>query len=550
MFLLVQIEHKPFTEEMCWRKLHFIKPLKHFFFLLLVGNFYVGFAQSNLKTKAGATIEILNANSLEYDESTGKKAKKLIGDVQLKHDDALMFCDSAYVFSETNTLNAYSNVKITQGDSLQLFGDSLIYDGNTKKAILRGNIKLINKDIILTTQFLDYDRTANIAYYYNGGKMISRQEQDTLTSVKGYYFSDSQAVFFKENVVLKNPQYTIFSDTLKYQSQTETVYFLGPTTIKSNQNLIYTENGWYNTTTNISEFYGNSYLYSENRFIYGDSIYYNRELGIGKITCNAIINDTTAKLEIHGDDVIMYEKKDSALITKEALLIQFMDNDTLFMHADTFKIYTSYQKTIIQDSLVLNQDSTTIDTIRNLLAYHNAKFFKSDMQGKADSIVYNFADSTVNFYTNPIIWSNENQLTADFIYLLLSNKEIHSIYLKEKAFIISKADSLLPNFNQIKGENMIGYFLEKKLHKIEVNKQAETIFFAKDDAEKYIGVNKASGNNMLIFLADNALKSITFIKDPEGIFYPIKEPSPKDLILKGFNWDESQKPMDKFGVFY
>lgn len=550
MFLLVQIEHKPFTEEMCWRKLYAIKTLKYVFLLLLAGNFYVGFSQSNFKPKAGAKIEILNANSLEYDESTGKKAKKLIGNVQLKHDDALMFCDSAYIFSETNTLNAYSNVKITQGDSLQLFGDSLSYDGNTKKAILRGNIRLINKDIILTTQFLDYDRVTNVAYYFDGGKMISRKEQDTLTSQKGYYHSESQAVFFKENVVLKNPQYTILSDTLKYQSQTETVFFLGPTTIKSNQNLIYTENGWYNTTTNISEFYGNSYLYSENRFIYGDSIYYNRELGVGKITCNAIINDTTAKLEIHGDDVIMYEKKDSAIITKEALLMQFMDNDTLFMHADTFKIYTSYQKTILKDSLALNQDSTTTDTIRNLLAYHNAKFFKSDMQGKSDSIVYNFADSTVNFYTEPIIWSNENQLTAEFIYLLLSNKEIHSIYLKEKAFIISKADSLLPNFNQIKGENMVGYFLEKKLHKIEVNKQAETIFFAKDDAEKYIGVNKASGNNMLIFLAENTLKSITFIKDPEGIFYPIKEPSPKDLILKGFNWDESKKPMDKFGVFY
>lgn len=510
----------------------------------------LAFAQSSTPPKTAAKIEILNANSLEYDQSTGKKAKKLIGNVQLKHDDALMFCDSAYVFSETNTMNAYSNVKITQGDSLQLFGDSLLYDGNTKKAILRGNIRLINKDITLTTQFLDYDRTLNIAYYFDGGKMISRGNQDTLISKKGYYFSESQAIFFKENVVLKNPQYTIVSDTLKYQSQTETVFFLGPTNITSKNNFIYTENGWYNTITNVSEFYGNSFLYSENRFIYGDTIYYNRNSGFGKIICNAIIKDTTAKLEIHGDDVAMYEQKDSAVITKEALLMQFMDNDTLYMHADTFKIYSTYQTQLIKDSLLTNKELLHTDTIRNLLAYHHVKFFKLDMQGKADSVVYNFTDSTVNFYTDPIIWSNENQLTADFIYLLMTNKKIHSIYMEKNAFIISKADSLLPNFNQIKGENMIGFFTDKKLHKIEVNKQAETIFFAKDDDEKYIGVNKASGNNMLIFLTNNALKSITFIKDPEGVFYPIKEPSPKDLILKGFNWDESQKPIDKFGVFY
>lgn len=495
-------------------------------------------------------IEIISANSLEYDESTGKKAKKLIGNVRLKHDDAFMFCDSAYVFHESNTMSAYNNVKIMQGDSLQLFGDSLLYDGNTKKAILRGNIRLINKDITLTTQFLDYDRNLNMAYYYNGGKMISRNEQDTLTSRKGYYFSESQAIFFKENVVLKNPQYTIFSDTLKYQSQTETVYFLGPTNITSKNNFIYTENGWYNTKTNISEFYGNSYLYSENRFIYGDTIYYNRNSGFGKIICNAIIKDTTEKLEIHGDDVVVYEQKDSAIITKEALLMQFMDNDTFYMHADTFKIYTIYKTQLITDSLLTNKELLHSDTIRNLLAYHHVKFFKLDMQGKADSVVYNFADSTVNFYKDPVIWSNKNQLTADFIYLLMANKRIHSIFMKKNAFIISKADSLLPNYNQIKGENMVGFFIEKKLHKIEVNKQAETIFFAKDEDEKYIGVNKASGNNMLIFLDNNALKSITFIKDPEGVFYPIKEPSPKDLILKGFNWDETQKPTDKYDVFY
>lgn len=513
--------------------------LKSLFLLFLLGVTALCSAQKP------AQIEILNANSLEYDESTGKKAKKLIGDVQLKHDDVLMFCDSAYVFSETNSMHAYSRVKIIQGDSLQLTGDSLIYYGNTKKAILRGNIQLVNKDVTLTTKFLDYDRTSNIAYYYNGGEMISRQQQDTLTSEKGYYHANHQSFYFKENVVLTNPQYKIFADTLKFHSSTETVYFLGETTILSDENFIYTNDGWYNTKNNTSEFYTDSYIYSENRFIYGDTIFYNRDLGYGKITCNALIKDTADDLQILGDDVQLFELKDSAVITKEALLMQFMDNDTLYLHADTFKVYASYKYDL--DSL--NHDTLSVDTLRNLLAYHKVKFFKSDMQGKADSVVYNFADSTVNFYRDPIIWSNENQLTADFIYLQMKNKAIDAIYMEKNAFIISIADSVHKHFNQIKGIDMVGYFKEKKLYKIEVHNQAETIYFAKDDDNKYIGVNKATGNDMLIFLEDNTLKSLTFIKDPDGVFHPINEPSPKDLILKGFNWNEIDRPKDQFDIY-
>ncbi|HLU85600.1 MAG TPA: OstA-like protein [Vicingaceae bacterium] len=512
---------------------------------LLLFLFFVGQCTWLLGQKKAAQIEILNANSLEYDESTGQKAKKLIGDVQLKHDNALMFCDSAYVFSETNSMHAYSNVKITQGDSLQLTGDSLIYYGNTKKAILRGNIQLLNKDVTLTTKFLDYDRTSNVAYYFNGGEMISRQQQDTLTSEKGYYHTETQSFYFKENVVLTNPQYKIFADTLRFHTPTETVYFLGKTTIISNDNFIYTQDGWYNTKNNTSTFYKDSYIYSDNKFIFGDTIYYDRNNGYGKITCNAIISDTTEKLHLLGDDVKFFEQKDSAVITQEALMMQVLDNDTLFLHADTFKIYASYKHHI--DSLT--SDTLKSDTLRNLLAYHDVKFFKTDMQGKADSVVYNFADSTVNFYTLPVIWSEENQLTADFIYLQMANKKIDAIYMDDNAFIISKADSIYPHYNQVKGNNMIGFFREKQLYKINVMKQAETIYFAKDDDNKYIGVNKATGNNMLIFLEDNTLKSLTFIKDPEGTFYPINNPSPKDLVLKGFNWNNTERPKDRFDIY-
>lgn len=509
-------------------------------------------AQSSIKAEKGKRIEILNSNSFEYDETSGLKAKKLIGDVRLKHDDALMFCDSAYVYSESNTMDAYGNVKILQGDSLQLYGDSLKYDGNTKKAILRGNIRLVNTDVELTTKYLDYDRVENVAYYYDGGTMVSRERQDTLTSKKGYYYSNTQSFYFKEDVVLNNPEYDIVSDTMKFNSSTETVYFLGPTTINSEENFIYTENGWYNTKTNISTFFSNSYIYSDNKIIEGDTLYYERDNGYGEITCNATITDTVENLVIGGDLVHLFEKKDSVMVTKEALLSQFFDADTLYLHADTFKVSSQIIKKELlpSDTLLINGvDSNSVDTVRNLYAYNHVKFFKSDMQGKADSVVYNFSDSTVNFYNDPVIWSKENQLTADFIYLLISKGKIHSIHMNQRAFIISKADSVLDNFNQIKGKNMVGYFKEQELRRIDVKLNAETIYYPKDDDEKYIGVNKAQGENMRVILEDRTLKTLTFIKDPEGVLYPLNEPSPKELILKGFSWRINEQPKEMFDVF-
>ena len=349
--------------------------------------------------------------------------------------------------------------------------------------------------------------------------MVNQKENNTLTSGQGYYYTTSESFFFKDNVVLINPGYKIEADTLNYHSKSEIVNFLGPTTITSDDNFIYTENGWYNTVSNQSKFYKNAYLFTEERLVEGDTLYYDREKGYGEITCNAVITDTIENLILQGDVAHLFELKDSVMITDEAMMKQYADGDTLYMHADTFIVSTQY---IMQDSLLSETDSSKIvmDTLRSLLAYNNAKFYKSDMQGKADSIVYDYSESTINFYNNPVIWSKENQITGDFIYLLTVKNKVDRMFINENAFIISKADSVNENYNQIKGKNMVAYLKDQEIHKIDVKENSETIYYAIDENGKYVGVNKMRGNDMLIFMKDNEIQTITFIKDPEGIIFP------------------------------
>lgn len=513
------------------------------FFGLII--FILGILTNTLIAQNKTKIEILNANALEYDKNLGKDARKLIGDVKFKHDDVIMTCDSAYFFSAINSMKAFSNITINQGDSIKLTGDSLNYDGNTKKAILKGNIQFINKTTTLTTNNLEYDRINNLAYFYNGGVITNNEDNSILKSDIGYYHTNSKSFNFKSNVSLVNEDYTIKSDTLHYNTYSETVTFLGPTTITNNNSFIYCENGWYDTKNQQSEFYANAYLYSDDKLISGDTLFYNQKTGYGKINGNANIIDTLESFALQGEIALLYEKKDSAIITQKALLMQYDEEDTLYMHADTFKVYATY----IPDSV-----KQSIDTSRIMLAYNKVKFYKSDLSGKADSVVYSFADSTIQFYTTPILWSGINQLTADFIYIQMANQKVDKIYLNNKSFIISSVDSIIDDvetakFNQIKGVLMTGFFRDNQLRSVLVEENAASIYYAKDEKNKFIGINKATSEKMRVKVIENELNSISFLSKPEATLYPLERLHLSELRLNGFKWYGADQPKKKEDIF-
>lgn len=472
-------------------------------------------------------IEILNADITEFDNTLGNKASRLLGNVRFQHEDMLMSCDSAHYYPETNTLDAFSRVHIWREDSLHLYSDFLKYTGNNRKAQMRGNVKLIDKETTLTTRFIDYDLIEDIGYYHNGGNIINGN--NNLTSTLGYYYAQEKLFFFRDSVVIVNPEYTMYSDTLKYNTVTEVAYFLGPTNIVSEENIIYCENGWYDTKNNISRFSLNASLKTGERTLAGDSLYYERDTGFGEAVNNVELIDTTQQIILKGNYGLYNEKTGYAMITQRALMIQIDKEDSLFVHADT-----------------LISVNDTIPDLRIIKAFYHVKIFRHDIQGKCDSLVYTDADSAFRFFGEPVLWSEENQLTAEHITIFTEERKLSKIILENSAFISSMEDSA--KFNQIKGRDMHGYFQDNELVMIEVDGNGETLYYARD-REELVGVNKAAGSNMVIFLENRKFNKILFVNRPDAIFYPIEKLPEKEALFENFKWYGEYRPLNKDDIF-
>lgn len=472
-------------------------------------------------------IRLIQADEAVYDKTLGADVQRIIGNAVFEHEGAFLYCDSAHLNNSSNSVKAYSRVHIKSSDTLHLYGDSLHYNGETKIAEVFDNVKLIDNKTILTTDKLIFDRNTGIASYSTGGHIVN--EDNTLDSKRGYYHTNSKDFFFRIDVVMVNPDYVMNCDTLEYNTQTKISKFKGPTTIKGEDTDIYAENGWYNTDTDIAEFNKNSRVANGDQTLTGDSLYYERTNGFGEAFRNIRVIDTVQDVIIHGNYARYVKSLGYTMITKDPVAHLIDDSDTLFMHSDTMRA---------------TFDSA--ETTKELYAYYHMKFYKSNIQGMADSLIYSFADSTLRMHKQPVLWTEANQMTADSIYVLTGKEKVKKLFLYNSAFLISKDTT---GYNQIKGREMIGDFVDNDLVSLKVIGNAETIYWVREEDGTLTGINKAFSSNMRIGLRDKKIRTITYLEKPTATLYPENELSPADLLLQNFMWYGEQRPESKNDIF-
>ena len=503
-------------------------------------------ATASLVSQEQRTIEIMQAgksirNSIEYPDANILQKDKDVR-VILFHDGAKIESDISYYYFNDNSFKANGKVNFYQGDSLKLSSDYLEYDGKTRKAIAYGNVILVRPDMRLQTDTLYLDRPKNIAFYNSKGKIVDND--NILESNSGTYFMGPKKYIFKSNVKIDNPEYKIDSEELEYFTERNIAFFNDKTLITGVDYNIYCMNGFYDTNLQKGYFRKNAIINYDGKIINGDSIFFENERSYASASFNVKINDTINNSIITGHYGEIYRDKDSAIITKNALAVNIIKNDSIFIHSDTITITGANEKKILK-------------------GYYDVRILKSDVRGLSDSIHFNQDTGLIKLLKkprssrylkrlsdeeknkiNPIIWFGDNQITGDKIFLKsnIESEELDSLIIRGNVFM-SQKDSLNDDrYNQIKGEKLDGFFTDGKLNNIYVVKNSTLLYYMYSEESELVGLNKTLASSILIKFLENEISEVSFYKTPDGNVLSESKILTNEMKLPGFIWREDERP--------
>ncbi len=477
-------------------------------------------------------INIVEGRDFSKDENKYPGAtifsKDIHGQVQFEHEGVDLWCDVAVFYQKENKIRAFGDIFFQQGDSIKMNSEYIEYMGNTKIAIAKENVELRNNSMTLFTEELEFDRNTQEAYYEIFGTV--KDSVNTLTSNKGKYYMTPKKFEFKSDVVVVSPDQTINSTRMDYYSETKKVYMYGPSTVTGEDYKLYCERGFYDTNNENGYGLKKTRIDYNNRIIYGDSLYFDKKTEFSSATNNIRVIDTINNGVIKGHYAEVYKAKDSVFVTKKAVAISLVEKDSMYIHGDTLMATGKENKRIIR-------------------AFHDARLFKTDLSGKSDSIHYEQVTGITKLINNPVLWNGNNQMTGDSIHLVsdLETEKLDSLKVINNTFIIQK-DSLSENgYNQIKGKDLFGKFIDNELKVIDVVKNAEIIYYLWNDAGEFIGIDKRVCGIIQFTMEDKQIDQVTSFIDVDGDIFPDDQLPENSRKFRGFLWrgDEMMKTKDE-----
>ena len=512
--------------------------------LQLVFLFAIGKAVAQEEPKI---IKIIQAGGSTQDQFNFPGANILVKKegirVHLFHEGALIKSDVSYFYPKENFFRANGDVIFTQGDSLKMTCDQIEYDGTSKLAKAWGKVVLERPDMNLKTDTLFLDRANSKAFYNSFGTI--EDEKRKLTSIRGIYFMDEKKYRFISRVKIDDPEYLLNSQRLDYYTESDKAFFYGKTTIVGEEYDIYCEKGAYDTQLQRGNFQENAVIFYDNKEIRGDSLYFENEKNYAAATNNISVIDTLNKSVINGHYGEIFKAKDSAIITRRALAVNIIDQDSLYIHADTLIATGPTEKKILR-------------------GYYDVRIFKTDLRGKSDSLHLDQSTGLIKLLKlplsrkenqiltasqknkkNPILWFGRSQMSGDKIFLTsdMETKKLDSLKIIGNSWIIERDSISDTGFNQIKGGVLDGLFKEGELREIDVSKNTEVVYYMySDEDNELIGIDKTTCSRLKMVTRENQIEDITFFVSPDGNLFPDKDLPHNERKLEGFIWREDERP--------
>lgn len=539
-----------------------VKPIYFFLLCFFFSGFQKSWSQSHVTNPADTTktIEILNAKKLQFlKPNDTTELQILTGDVKLRQEKTLFYCDSCVINNITHIFEAFGHVHINDADTANAYSDYLRYLTDKRIAYLQKNVSLTDGNATLTTDNLEYDVDTKLGIYTQGGKVVNKKKS-VLTSTEGYYYTDLKDIYFKKNVELKDPAYTLRSDSLLYNTESEVARFIAKTFIRdSTGRTIVTSEGFYDTKSKKAEFGKRPVIQDGARRYTGDAIITNDSTHISQINGNAIIVDTAQQTTIIAGHIIANNNTESFLAFNKPLMIVKQDNDSIYITADTLfsaKLTDLFTDSVKKDTIktvktidTKNKDSTN----RYFQAFYHVRIFSDSVQSVCDSMFYSFKDSVFRLYKDPVVWSKASQVTGDTILLFTKNRKADRIKVFENSLMVNKVQGDF--FNQIKSLRMDGYLTDGSLDSIRARGFAECVYYIQNEDSSFTGVNQSSSDVIDVYFSPDStgnqkqLEKVVFRSAVKGTLWPMHSKKPEELQLKNFKWLEVRRPKTKFDLF-
>jgi len=444
--------------------------------------------------------------------------------VYFRHEGIEVWCDKAIYYKSDKFFKAYGNVKMVQGDTINMRSAYAEYNGNTQFAFASENVLLTTPDNRLTTDSLFFDRVAQKAFYRSGGTV--KDTASTITSTRGTYELQNDKYAFRQNVKVKSPDYNIKTDILDFYTKNGHAYLYGSSDVFTENGKVYCEKGFFDTRENFGYFIKNSRVDYEQRIMYGDSIFFDQNQSFASATNNIEIIDTLNRTRIKGHYAEVYKEKDSVIITKNPIASTFQENDSIHVASDTMMVTGKPDQRIVR-------------------AYPDARLFKSDLSGKADSIHSSQITGYTRLIKKPILWSANGQITGDTIVLIsnLETEKLDSLRVYNNSIMVQK-DSI-EGFNQVKGKQLFGLFTENELTEANFIKNAESLYYMRNDEGELVGIDKTLSSSLKLELKNQEITDIYYYDQVSGDTYPEEDISPNARELKGMLWRGDERIQSK-----
>jgi lipopolysaccharide export system protein LptA len=472
-----------------------------------------------------------NSDILSADENVSRDYQVLRGNVKFRRGNMFMYCDSAYFYDKTSSLDAFGHVHMTQGDTLNVYADIMHYFGEDEVAQLRYNVRMENRNMTLLTDSLDYEVRSNVGYYFNHGTIVDSKNNTELSSQFGRYELDTKKAEFSTDVKLINDKYEMNTNLLDYNTATHVATIVDETVIVSDSSTIHTNSGWYNTVSDDASLFNRSQIDAKDgKTLVGDTVHYNRVNGNGEAYGNVILNDPKHKVILDGDYGKHNEQTHESFVTKHARAREFSQKDTLFLHGDTLRTF-------------IDKDSNRI-----LTASPQVRFFRSDVQGVCDSLSFTQRDSILNMYKHAVVWSDTRQISGEEINVHIKDSTADWATLPNYGFMAEHLGD--EYFNQLSGKKMKAYFVNKELRQLDVNGNVLVLMYPMEKDSTYNKVVSSESSFLKVLLKPKQeVEKISMWPDVSGKVTPLFVAKRSDLYLAGFNWYEGIRPKTPNDIF-